>query len=629
MAIEIIPDTISGGVSPLKQRIFDIFKHNRETKYFATRDWKVLPSVETSLEIDFVILISPDLNHRFGPSVICLQVVEDMFYFSPSVRHWCRTENPGVPEDPRSGAETAMEFLRERFSNHFGPNPSLSLGYATVFMDSENPGDPPLVTGDIHDPRSTVKADNLFEMLEAYADRLEENLEEWTTYQDLIDILEAIDSLQLGLGRIDPAAKPIFCHNLDTLHPEFIRLTEEQMSSLKQVSNEQSGCVIDGAAGTGKTILAIELARQYCEDDKTVAFMCSNPNLSRRVERWAGRISDETEGTIVVGTPATLLYQYFRDSLQINQADLQKLENSLKLGYVSDNWARVITETIEHLNLNESIFDYLIVDEAQNLFHREFLKLMNVLLKDGLRGGNWTMFGDFTNQDLVTLNRIDSGGESLIKEFDPEWSKDNNYVELEKNCRNTHQVAGAVAELVALDKSPHRSGVYGPRVQIRYFNTQENLNELLNALITNWKDQGVQSKQLVLLSSRDGSEFRTKYAEWELRNIRDVELAIPEEPENVPQIHPEANKLIYSDVYDFQGLESDIIILVLSETDEDVKLAGDIVISSEQHRNKVLYTGMSRAKTMLVIFAHQDYKEKLTDPLDIGDDDDNIQVFRL
>ena len=89
MAIEIIPDTISIGASGLKKEIFDIFKHNRKTEYFATRDWIVLPSVEIPLprdpgslfEIDFVILISPDFYNCFDPSVICLQVVEDQILF--------------------------------------------------------------------------------------------------------------------------------------------------------------------------------------------------------------------------------------------------------------------------------------------------------------------------------------------------------------------------------------------------------------------------------------------------------------------------------------------------------------------------------------------------------------------
>ena len=445
--------------------------------------------------------------------------------------------------------KTAMESLKEHLGKHFNPNVPLSLGYAAVFTDSEHPGNRPLVTGDIYLPTylssSAVNADSLFETLENYAGRLEESSEECTTYQDLIDIEEVRDSLQSGLGRINTGAEPILRHNLDTLHPQFIRLTEEQMISLDQVSKDKSHCIIDGAAGTGKTVLAIELATRYCKDGNTVAFLCSNPNLSNRVERWAERISRETEGTIVVGTPAKLPYRSVQRSPRIEQKDLQeKLEDSLKLGYVSNNWAQFINNTVEDLGLNEGIFDYLIVDEAQNLFHEEFLQLMNVLLKDGLSNGNWTMFGDFVNQDLVTLNRDTNGtkarGPGLIRRYDQEWSKIENYVKLKKNCRNTHQVGGAVAKLVNLtEESPHRSGVYGPRVQIRYFDTQGVLNEALNVLITDWKKTGFQSRQFVLLSSCDLSEsdsesgFDIEYAGWKLCNIRNVKLATPDGLENV------------------------------------------------------------------------------------------------
>ena len=60
--------------------------------------------------------------------------------------------------------------------------------------------------------------------------------------------------------------------------------------------------------------------------------------------------------------------------------------------------------------------------------------------------------------------------------------------------------------------------------------------------------------------------------------------------------------------YDFQGLESDLAILVLPVTENQVVLAGGVTLPHEDHLNRVLYTGMSRATTMLIIVAHESYR---------------------
>ena len=44
-------------------------------------------------------------------------------------------------------------------------------------------------------------------------------------------------------------------------------------------------------------------------------------------------------------------------------------------------------------------FDYLIVDEAQNLSDEVFLKLIDTVLKGKLANGRWAMFGDFENPE--------------------------------------------------------------------------------------------------------------------------------------------------------------------------------------------------------------------------------------
>ena len=123
----------------------------------------------------------------------------------------------------------------------------------------------------------------------------------------------------------------------------------------------------------------------------------------------AETLSGNSKGKIIAGTPAKLPLRVFREGSSLNEKHQGRigaspdLEGSLKLGYVNDGWQQFITETIEDLGTLEQgrLFDYLIVDEAQNLCDEMFLNLQNALLEGGLKDGRWIMFGDFTNQNIV------------------------------------------------------------------------------------------------------------------------------------------------------------------------------------------------------------------------------------
>ena len=526
-----------------------------------------------------------------------------------------------------------MFALGDEFkASHFGPDSLLSLGCVVAFTDSqfsENARKPKqaliIERSDVQDPNKLGKkladyAENL--PTKQMRKRLDEDREKW------MEALNTLNDLRSELEKtvtITPDPKTIFRSDLETLRPQLLRLTTDQLNSLKRIGINDR-CVIDGAAGTGKTVLAMELARQRCEQGETVALLCSNPNLSHRFDRWTKTLPKDSGGRVVAGTPVTLPSLAFEKNSDLTNKHQQRLKNSpdleesLKRGYHLDNkWPSFIDETVEDLGAG-GIFDYLIVDEAQNLCDEMCLKLMDALLKGGLAEGHWTMFGDFTNQNIVS-SRLTRDSREVLKDFskDLHWTND----QLETNCRNTYEIAATVAQLVDIE-SPPMSGVYGPLVQIEYFESQTELEQMLDDLIRDWQDKEFQSEQIILLSSGLGGEFNTErtYSGWKLLNIRQIaENVVPTDKEDVliPGASSLGDILRYSDVYDFQGLESDLAILVLPVTDDQVILEGNISLPREKHLNRVLYTGMSRAKTMLVIVAHESYKETLELRADLYD----------
>ena len=581
MAI-MIPKEISDDAEESEKIIFESLKRAPQA-----RDWVVFyseyvdnPDHSTRpREIDFLIL-----TDNF--SVICLEAKGGSYRIERE--KWYRLPDGGRIGSPPEQARSAMLALKKEFPTHFSSSSFLSLGCAVALTDSKFPHGARIPKqalivemADARDPNRLGKK------LADYADKLPnaEVKKLLRNDKEKVKALEAKDALQSELETtvtITTDPTKILRTDLETLRPQLLRSTDDQMFVLDLINNNEH-CVIDGAAGTGKTVLALELARQRCEEKgETVALLCSNPNLSTRFDRWTNTLSTDNGGKVVAGTPATLPSWVFRG------------------------------------------FDYLIIDEAQNLCDKIFLKLMNALLKGGLVEGSWAMFGDFTNQNIVASRLTEDFNEGLpwtngVKKSLEDFSKDlswTNY-QLKINCRNTHEIAATIAKLVGID-SPPMSGVYGPLVQIKYFSSPENLERMLNELISDWRNNDFKSEQIILLSSDIGGKFIAAHSPegWQLLNINVVvkkDAAREGSNESVlnTSVHPLGKTLRYSDIYDFQGLESDLAILILPQTEDQIPLADSLTLPREKHLNRVLYTGMSRAKAMLVIVADEGWRSTL------------------
>ena len=570
--------------------IFDVLKRSA-----ISRDWVVYHSEylenprnpSRPREIDFVILIPAHFT------VICLESKGGRYETIEAGRKWRSLSNPNTildpapPEKARQDMYKLQETLRNtRFDGRrvLSDESLISYGCAVALPHGDfpegarQPRQALILQGsdiNVRDPDRTVRK------LEEYAELAGRRVREKTdrpgnrALRLLDEALTQWDNLRNYLEYdvvITRDLRTIRSRSLDTLRPQLLRLSEEQIVSLDAPDlNER--CVIDGAAGTGKTVLALELARRRCEDDGSrVALMCNNPVLSQRFDRWTRTLSDEKGGSVVVGTPSTLL----------------------------DDEPRP-----------DGSFDYLVVDEAQNLTHDEPLDLMDRLLKNGLSGGNWAMFGDFTNQNLVSPD-IPKKVRDILRErgIQPSYSR------LRTNCRNTEEIAYETARYARVEVDT-MSGVYGPQVEPpQYFRANQELGDVLDRWIGLWIRNGIKPGQIVLLSTSAEDEFKfdtaREYGGLKLVNVRrDTHEPRGIEEALVVSQNDSERAIRYSDVYDFQGLESNVVILVLPRPEGSELVGGELAWRNPEHLQRVLYTGMSRAKAMLLIVAHEGYKNAL------------------
>ena len=561
---------------------------------YHTSGWTVFHSIHVPdppgnpREIDFVVTIP----HPYY-CVICLEVKGGTFGIDRRTGMWY-TAGGATLQSPRDKVRKDMFALKNNFSylNCFydknqqslpsGDRGQLALECAVAFRDMDEPT-PRLQT---HLAESIWASDvraqkKLVEKLRDIAEKSSRSFTRNQTQERKAE--EDLENLKQELEEEMPIPKNrIFSSDLDTLREELLVLTSEQFHSLDLVKDNDC-CVIDGAAGTGKTVLALELARQRYEEKgeekkgEKVALICSNPYLSSRFERWAKTLSDQKGGTVVTGT--------LEDFSTLNSQKQEK-------------------------------FDYLIVDEAQNLCDEESRRLMDGLLEGELTNGYWAMFGDFTHQHISNpdVTKTTKTGEEVLAELQEIYPR-MTLGRLKINCRNTYEIAAAFSMFLGIDSLP-RSGVHGPLIQTKYFNTQEQLNNLLDDLVTDFKNREFYSRQIILLSS-SSDDFNTvsqrQYGGWKLLNVRESHGKKNLDREEVPDVSGDYSPetLRYSDIHDFQGLESEVVILVLPLTEKQVVVGGSATLPHYVHLRRVLYTGMSRAKAILVIVADESYKEHL------------------
>ena len=641
-----IPDRIPDE-APESEKI--IFKNLMRSPH--AREWTVFHSEYVKnpkhptrpREIDFLIFI-PEYC-----SIVCLEAKGGSYEIKKGKWHTAPAGKVIDPSPPEQARQAMFAFEKEYETSYFKPDSLLSLGCAVAFTDAAFPkGSKRPRQALIIERSDTRNPDRLGGILANRADkmRLDEVKRKLVSKgADWKRASHAMKDLELELETtimITPEPDKIFRRDLDTLGDQLLRLTESQYDCLEQIqSPDNPPCVVDGAAGTGKTVLAMELARRLCESGKTVALLCSNPYLSSRFKRWAENLPSKNGGRIVAGTPATLPLDALSDNEILQKRHQERLDaspklaESLKPDSLNSEWRKFIDATIEDLDRVEASFDYLIIDEAQNLCDDVFLDLMDALLKGGMKDGRWTMFGDFTYQNIVlpqlnkdrkkTIDFLKSRGLTLFTR------------ELKINCRNTYEIAAAFA-MFANIVSPPRPGVHGPIIQREFFKYKdepdklEELKEILDGLVSSLKNRHFDSRQIILLAD-DRGDFGTapQYAGWQLKNIREARVRETLGSEDVLSVSGDSSpkKLRYSDIYDFQGLESDVVILVMPLTKKQSVLGGDATMPDFEHLRRVLYTGMSRAKAMLIIVAHESYKEFLKlDSIHGRSYEDHIKLLR-
>ena len=374
-------------------------------------------------------------------------------------------------------------------------------------------------------------------------------------YEDKIpdrkDIKELANFLR---GDFDKAVS--LASSIKSVEEELIQLTEEQTKCLDQLEDNPR-CLIEGSAGTGKTLLAIEAAKKAALGGEQTAFFCFNQMLGS----WLKDRFDQMDPAFRPAYTGT-----FHDFI-FEIADKAGMPIIIPEDAESAFWRTEMPlaaiEALERLRLN---YDRIIIDEAQDLITSNYLEVFDALLRKGVDRGKWFIFGDFSQQAI--FSDIPEGDMKALLDERTAFVR----FRLLTNCRNTKPIAGEIMTITGFDKNSFYIKTEGPPVTFYEWKDREDEKAQLEALLDRFiKRETVSPGQITILAP-----VRREHSAA-------ADLAVP-----VGDFTPRNRKTVtFSTIQAFKGLENSVIILT------------DI---NSYSRDSLMYVGMSRARSVLFVF---------------------------
>jgi len=349
---------------------------------------------------------------------------------------------------------------------------------------------------------------------------------------------------------------------------ELIRLTNEQYRCIDQLDDNKR-CLIQGGAGTGKTLIAVEEAKKAVAEGKKVALICYNRNLGN----WLERYFEDTPQNLrpaYVGTLHRFMIRLIKQSgmkLHFPNDDYEKEE------FYAKDIPLYAKKAIQELRVK---FDKVIVDEAQDIISENYLDVIDSCVHGGLSRGRWTMFGDFSQQAIYHSSGT---GEGLIDILEARSS----FVRfrLTVNCRNTKPICEEIVSVTGFEApSDVWSKVDGVPVEyLTYSSNEEQKNKLIE-VIRSLLNNHISPHNISILSpvKRENS-IVSDIDEFDIHDYKPYR----------------SNRLSICTIQAFKGLENSVVILT------DIKSISD---------KKLMYIALSRARFGLYVLLSDEARKE-------------------
>ena len=495
-------------------------------------------------EADFVIA-HPELG------VLVLEAKGGRLDFDPATRRWTQTGHSGthrLDEDPFHQAKGAMHSLVRILEGRPGWDrwrPSYGYGLALPdgrYEKAAHPGAPVELVIDRDD-------------LHRLAEGVRRVMASWMR-PDRRFGAEGMDELAEALGFRVEARVPLKLR-FDEEDRKIVELTQDQAWVLSFVVKRRRAAVT-GPAGSGKTLLAISVAKRLAASGHRVLLTCFNKRLGDHL-----RASVDGIARIEVAHFHQLCAELAREAGVQLPAEPEAGPSS---PYFEHKLPEALAEAAARLGPR---FDAMVVDEGQDMrgWWWPALLALHTEPDDGLL----YVFAD-DHQNLY-------GGELPIPEEDRVGP-------IPHNLRNTKQIGEFVSVFYEGPSGPVARGPDGDPVQILGYEDDAGLARLLAVVLTNLtEEEGIPPEDIAVLTPSGSNKSRLRA----LGSVNGFRLSETVEPGTV----------LATSVHAFKGLERPVVILA------------ELGDKHLEDLNRYLYVGGSRARNHLIVLASEPVAREL------------------
>jgi cell division protein ZapA (FtsZ GTPase activity inhibitor) len=355
---------------------------------------------------------------------------------------------------------------------------------------------------------------------------------------------------------------------------EIERVLREQQKPVLQLSTLNERLIVSGGAGTGKTLIAMEVACRAAEQGRRVALLCFN----QLVGDWIRHRIDQLNlpmPNLVVGRAIKIMAEM--TGIQIPEKPSQEYwENDLLAG---------LEERLTDPDFREmASFDFLVLDEAQDLLARPRLwHCLSQFITGGVTSGSFALFGDFEHQVLADKNVMDQTMLALETTARPcRWR-------LSENCRNYRIVGDTAIRLTGFDSDVYsdyrRTGGGVNNYDICFYSDDSQQLGQIRRWLAEFKVQGYKPSEIALLSFC-ADDFS---AAGRLRN----------EGLRLQAAWQAGDGTVFTSISAFKGMERKVVILT------------DVNLNRPDFHRQLFYTGMTRATETIRILCDKNSQSVL------------------
>ena len=525
--------------SAAERRLYEGFLEQLDDAYvcYHSVDWVLAgPRGPVEGEADFVIA-----HPQHG--LLVLEVKGGRLAYDPATRRWTQTGRGGshLGQDPFRQAEGELRSLIQILEAREGwERWKPSFGHAVAFPDGEyaaaaHPGAPPEI---VIDRRHISSLERRVAEVMAFHRRPGRRFG-----------ADGMDEIAEALGFRVEIRTPLGLRFAEE-DRKIVELTDDQAWVRAWVVKLKRAAVV-GPAGSGKTVLATEIARRMAEGGNRTLLTCFNKAIAAHLREVTGGIPK-----LEVANFHALAHRL------VTEAGLElpsEVDTGPESTFFNERLPELLMEAADRVSTR---YDVMVVDEAQDFRDHWWPALLS--LHADPEEGRLYLFAD-DGQDLY------GGG---LPDLVPEHA----HFPLPANLRNCREIGDFVSVFYKGSNPPVTKGPDGRPVEILGYADDEALARTLRTVLTNLvEEEHVPPKDIVVLTPSGIAKSRLRQR-GELNGFR-------------LSAEPAEGEILATSIHSFKGLERPVVILA------------ELGDKHEEDVDRFVYAGGSRARNHLIVLA--------------------------